>query len=127
MAAKAWRESGSAPPETHHDQDAGQGQQLAQLHADVEREHVGHQTITRQREILQLGRQTETVEETEDQHGGLGVGLEAEPTLERTEVVQRLVNHRQADDGIDEIGVDVEPPSTPSNKGDAGPTANRVT
>jgi hypothetical protein len=46
------------------------------------------------------------VEQAEDQRRGLGVGLDPEPFLVGPEVVERLVDHRQADDRVDDVGVD---------------------
>ncbi len=48
------------------------------------------------------------MEEPEDQHGALGIGLEAKPALIGTQVIQRLVHNRQTDDGIDDVAVDAD-------------------
>ncbi len=59
-------------------------------------------------EILQLGGEAEAMEEAEHQHRGLGIRLHAEPGLKRTEIIERFVDHREADDGVDQKGVDFE-------------------
>ena len=46
------------------------------------------------------------MEQAKDQRGRLGVGLEPKPFLERSKVVQRLVDDRKADDRVDDVGVD---------------------
>ena len=52
---------------------ARQRQHLADLDADVEGDDLGDQPGARQREVLQLGRQAEAVDEPEDQHRRLRV------------------------------------------------------
>src|SRR3954452_12480305 len=59
------REARRAPPVVHHEQDRAQRKQLADLHADVEREHVRHETVARQIQLLQFRRETEAMEEAE--------------------------------------------------------------
>ena len=60
-------------------------------------------------------------EQAKHQRCDLGVGLEPQPSLVRTEVVQRLVNHGQADDRVDEVAVDSDV------EGHAQPHPRRVT
>ena len=79
---------------------------LAYFHADIEGEQVGYQAIRRDVVFDDLRGQAESVEQAEDQRRRLGVGLEAEPSLECAEIVQGLVDHRQADNGVDQITVD---------------------
>ena len=38
----------------------------------------------------------------------LGVGLDAEPALERAHIVERLVDDREADDRVDDVAVDAD-------------------
>src|SRR3546814_7292203 len=59
-------------------------------------------------EILQLGRQAEAMEEAEDQDGDLGVRLNPELALEPAQVVHCLVDHRQTDDRVDQVRIDVD-------------------
>jgi len=56
--------------------------------------------------VAQAADGIEAVEKAEHKRSDFGVGLETEPALKSTDVVQRLVDHRQADDGVDEIAVD---------------------
>src|SRR3546814_15264809 len=53
----------AAAPEPHRDEDRAERQQLPDLAADIERQEVGDQAITRKPELLQLGRQAEAMEE----------------------------------------------------------------
>lgn len=48
------------------------------------------------------------MEETEDQCGGLGVGLKAEPALIRTQIIQRLVDDGQSYNRVDNVAVDAD-------------------
>ena len=98
-------EAGGPAPEAHDDEDGAERQQLADLDPDVEGEQIGDQAVGRDLEVLDLGREAEAVEEAEDQGRGLGVRLEAEPALIGAEIVERLVDDRQADDRVDEIGL----------------------
>src|SRR5690606_5550655 len=74
----------------------------------------------RDRKLLQLGRQTEAVEEAEEQHGGLRVGLESDAT-EAAEVLEGLVNDGQSDDRVDDIGIDVQATQHSQQQGRAVP------
>ena len=60
-------------------------------------------------ELEDFRREAETVEEAEDQRRGFGVGLDAEPALIGAEIVERLVDDREAYDRIDDIGVGADP------------------
>jgi hypothetical protein len=42
-----------------------------------------------------------------DQYRRFRVGLETKPALERAQVVERLVDHRQTDDGVDHVRIHV--------------------
>ena len=46
------------------------------------------------------------MKKAEDQGGNLGVGLHAEPAPEGAKIVERLVDHREADDRVDDVAVD---------------------
>ena len=48
------------------------------------------------------------MKQAEDQRRDLGVRLEAEPALVGAHVVERLVDDRQADDGVDDVAVDAD-------------------
>ena len=47
------------------------------------------------------------MKKAKDQDCGLGVGLKAQHPLECSYVVERLVHDREADDGVDKVGIDV--------------------
>ena len=66
-------------------------QELARFDADIEGDEVRNQTFARELEVEQFGRQPEAVKEAENQRGRLGTRLEAEPSSERAEVVERFV------------------------------------
>ncbi len=55
--------------------------------------------------IDDLRRQAKAVQKAEYQSGDLGIRLDTEPELESPEVVERLVDDREADDRIDDKGV----------------------
>ena len=82
--------------------------QLAQLHADVEGDHVDQQAVGRQLQGLQLGGQAKAVDQTKAQDGKASVRLDAEHRLEAAEIVEGLVGHRQADHRIDQERIDVD-------------------
>ena len=84
----------------------GQGQQLSDLDPDVESNEVWQEAILGHVIFEHLGSKAQPVEQPEDQRSRLGIGLEAKPALEGADIVQRLVNHRKPDDGVDEIGAD---------------------
>jgi len=48
------------------------------------------------------------VEQAEDQRGHFGVGFETEPTLEHAQFIERLVHHRETDDGVDDLRADAD-------------------
>ena len=75
------REAARAPPIAHDDKDGGEREDLADLDADIEREEIDDQAVRGEREVLQLGRQAEAVEQAEDEGRGLGRGLEPEKPL----------------------------------------------
>ena len=100
-------EAAARAPVGQRDQDRRQRQPLADLDADVEAHDVGDEPVLRQRELLQLGRQAEAVEQAEDEHRRPRVRLEAEEAPEAVHVLERLVDHREADDRVDEIRVGV--------------------
>ena len=55
------------------------------------------------------------------------VRLEAEEPLEAVHVLERLVDDREADDGVDENGLARMPPSTPASSVTLWPMVNRLT
>jgi hypothetical protein len=61
---------------------------------------------------LQLGGQTEAMEKAENQHRRPHIGLDAEPASVGAQIVQGLVDHRQADDRIDQPGVQMPAPNS---------------
>ena len=78
-------EGASGAPPRQGDQNCGQREALADLDAHVEADDVGDEAVLRQREVLQLGRQAEAVEQTEDEHRRLGIRLETEEAPEEVE------------------------------------------
>lgn len=100
-------EAGSLPPETHADENDCESDELSDLDADVEGEKIGHEPVLGNLIFKDLGCQAETMEETEDQGGELCVRLVAAPALECAEIIKCLVDDRQADDHIDQVGADV--------------------
>ena len=81
---------------------------MTDLNANIEGDQVRNQAIRRDLVLLDLRRQTKTVEQAEDQRGHFGVGLETEPALECAQVVERLVHHREANDGVDDVRADAD-------------------
>ena len=73
----------------------------------------------RERQFLQLGGQPEAVEQAEDQHGGSGIGLEAQEALEAVHVVEGFVHHRQRDDGVDDVRIGMDPAQHAGQQRDA--------
>src|SRR5690349_15398855 len=57
-------ESAAAAPQVEGDQNERQGGKLTQLHAEIEGDHVRHQSRLRERKFLQLRRQTKTMGKT---------------------------------------------------------------
>src|SRR5262249_47764246 len=99
------QESRPRTPIRQRGENGGQSDHLSDLHAAVEAQDVDDHPLGGHREVLQLGRETEAVEEAEHEHGDASVGLRAEEEPEPVDVVERLVDHRQPDDGVDEIWV----------------------
>src|SRR6185436_19767444 len=81
---------------------------LADLHPDIERDHVGDEAIRRQFQILQFRREPEAMHETEDQDRESGIGFDTEDRLEAAEILECLVDDGYSDDGVDEIRIDVK-------------------
>lgn len=106
-------EAARPAPEAHQDQDGGKREKLSDLDANVECDEVRKKAVRRNLELDDLGGEPEAVEEAEHQRRRLSVRLNAEPALECAQVVQRLVNHRQADDRVDDIGVRAYPGQHP--------------
>ncbi len=101
------QEAGGLAPVAHGNQDDGERDELADLDADIEGKQVRDQPVFGNVVFEDLGRETKPMEQAEDQRCHPGVRLEAEPALERTEIVERLVDDRKPDDGIDQIGADI--------------------
>src|SRR6266850_5165923 len=95
-------EAAARAPPGQRNQNRAEREALADFHADVEAHDVGDEPVRREREILQLGREAEAVEEAEDEHRQLRVRLEAEEAPEPVHVLERLVDHRKADHGVDQ-------------------------
>ena len=93
-------------PEADSNEDHGQGDELSDFHTHIEGEEVRNQAVRRDVVFDDLGGQAETMEEPENQRGGLGVGLEAKPTLIGTDVVQCLVDDGQTDNRINDVTID---------------------
>src|SRR5262245_9879289 len=90
------------PPPGQRDQDAGQREYLSDLDTEVEADDVRHKPVWRQLELLELRRETEPVEEAEDEDCDSRIRLKPKEALEAIHVLERLVDDREADDGIDE-------------------------
>ncbi|KAG0757898.1 hypothetical protein G6F24_010176 [Rhizopus arrhizus] len=101
-------EAGGTSPVAHDNQNGTQGQELADLDADVEGNQVGDQAVRRDLVFLDLGRQAEAMQQAENQRGRLGIRLVTEPALKRAQVIQCLVHHRETDDGVDHIGANAD-------------------
>lgn len=112
MAEKARR----LPPVAHDDEDGAQRQQLADFNANVEGNQVDEQAIGRNFEFFDFGRQPEAVEEAKDERRKLRVGLKTKPTLESPKVIQRFIDHRQADNGVNEISADADVKERPNEQ-----------
>src|SRR5688500_3145514 len=100
----AFRETRRQAPVTHGDENGAECEKLDQFDPNVERDEVRPKSLRRYLIVEDLRRQAEAVKKAEDQRGCSRIGLESEPRLERTEVVQRLVSDRQANNGIDQEG-----------------------
>src|SRR5205807_1258461 len=59
-------------------------------------------------QILKLGREPESVEESEDQDGNFGVGLEAKKFLESADIVERFIDDGKPDDRVDNVRIRVD-------------------
>src|SRR6185503_4875125 len=90
-----------APP-GQRDQDAGESETLSDLDADVEADDIGHETVGRQRKLLKLRLQTETVEEDQHEDRDSRVRLKAKEALDAIHVLERLAADGEAADGVDE-------------------------
>src|SRR5579871_2006697 len=101
-------EARAAPPRHHDDEKYRERDQLPNLNPDVEADHVGHKAITVEPQRLELGGKAEAVDQPEARDRDLVVRLYAEDRLEAAEIVERLVRDRQADDGVHQIGIDVD-------------------
>ena len=110
-------EAVAPPPEAHRNQNGSQSQHLPNLNSDVERQQVWQQTIWRDIVVENFGGQTKAVAKAEYQSGGFGVGLKAQPALKRSHVVERLVDHRQTYDGVDDVTVDADVEIDPQQHG----------
>ena len=86
----------------HAEQHECQRDELPRFDADIERNDVGDQPVWRYRKLLQLGGKPESVRQTEHQHRGPRVGLKSKPALVSVQIVERLVDHRHADQRIDQ-------------------------
>src|SRR5947207_2117329 len=78
----------SCSPVAQRNQDRSERQYLADFHAHVEAQNVGHEAACRQRKVLKLRRQAKPVEEAEDEDGDAGVWLKAEEAPEAVQVVE---------------------------------------
>ena len=89
----------------HH---AYQRGDLADLDADVEAQdaHQDAEVVVTQRQLLQPGRQAETMQQAETEHGRQQIRrLHAEVQLETAVVVEALVDHAEGDHGVDQVVV----------------------
>ena len=79
---------------------------MPNLNTDVKGQKVSQKPVFYNLVFENFGRQTRAVEQTKDQRGSLGIGLEPKPLLECAKVVERLLDDRQADNSVDDICVD---------------------
>ena len=100
-------EAGGPPPVAHRDQNGAECEHLPDLDTHIKRDEIGDEAVGRQREVLQLRRQAEAMEEAEDQDRRLRIGLDTEPALIGAEIVERFIDDREADDRVDEISADM--------------------
>ena len=68
----------AAAPHVERDQDEAKRKELADLDPHVERHHVRHEAVLREREILQLRREAQAVKEAEEEQAGHQGGAVAE-------------------------------------------------
>src|SRR5260370_29020385 len=101
-------EIGSTPPLRHDEQNYRQREELAQLDTHIKRDHIRHQPLARKIEFLKLGGQSESVDQAEAEHSRLGVDLPAEQGAEPVEIVERLVDYRKPDQGVDDVRIDMD-------------------
>src|SRR5439155_13065048 len=101
-------EAHGPPPRQQDRKDDGECDDLPDFDPDVEADHVRHEPVRVQPQRLQLGGKPKSVDQAEAGDGHLVVRLHAENRLEAAEVVEGLVDYGQADDGVDQEGIDVE-------------------
>ena len=100
------RERGGLAPARQDDPHAGERRDLAQLHAEIEREDAQHETFLAERERLQAGGKSEAVNQSEHEHRHEQVGrLHLNVFPEPVEIVERLVTDGQGNHGIHEVVV----------------------
>src|SRR5690606_42036177 len=83
------------------------GRMLSELDAVIERDNVRAESVPGDREFLQFRREAEAVKQPETHDGGFRARLETEAT-KPAEILERLVDDRQADDGVDQVRIDVQ-------------------
>ena len=104
------KETAPRTPETERDQYCRKGEHLPDFHSDIETDDVRYKPVLGQVELLKLGSQSEAVEQAEDQHRELGVGLKTQKSFEPVHIVEGFVDHRETDDRIDQVRVRVDAP-----------------
>src|SRR5580704_4309878 len=95
-------------PVAQRDYHGRQRQHLPDFHADIEADDVRYQSIPGEVELLKFGRQAKAVEQAENQDRNFSVGFKPEQAPEAIHVVEGLVDHGQADDGVDDIRIRVD-------------------
>ena len=103
----------ASPPVTESDKDCRQGQDLSDFDANIEAYNVRNQTLLGQRELLELGCQTETVEQAEYKNGESRVDLKTQKALEAADVFESLVDNGQSDHSVDNVGIRLDPTQDP--------------
>src|SRR5947207_9727788 len=108
------------PPPLQHDREHdGQCDQLPKFDTDIESDHVRNKPIGIQSERLQLGGQAESMDEPETRNRNSIIGLHSEHRFEATEVIEGLIDHRETDDGVHQIRVDLDLEQHSGQQGDA--------
>ena len=88
-------------------QDNAQCSKLSDFDADIKGNQIGQQSVFGNMKFLQLGRQTKTMKQAENQYGVTCVRLKPQHPLKATQVVEAFLHNRKADDGINQVSVNL--------------------
>ena len=114
----------SAPPDDE-DQHQRERDELAEFDADVERDHVEEKPVRRHLQVLKFRRKAKAVDETECEHRASCAGLKSEQRLKATQIVERFVRDRQADNGVNDERIDVDVVENARQQRDLVPDAEK--